>query len=76
VNRRYALAILISPMFVMSKKRTLYLTAGFLDDEGRQQAAVFEMIRGASGRRSPDSRCAPGARSSSTPIAHSGMKPA
>lgn len=43
VNRRYALAILISPILVMSKKRTHYLTVGFLDDEGKQQAAVFQV---------------------------------
>lgn len=41
VSRRYALAALISPIFVLSKKRIHFLTVGYQDDEGRQQAMVF-----------------------------------
>jgi hypothetical protein len=43
VSRRYALAILISPVFVLSKKRKHYLTVGFTDNEGQQQALVFHV---------------------------------
>lgn len=43
VSRRYALAILVSPMFVLSKKRKHFLTVGFTDDEGQQQALVFHV---------------------------------
>lgn len=42
-GRRLTLAITISPLFLLSKKRRHYLTIGFLDEEGRQQAAVFEL---------------------------------
>lgn len=43
VSRRYALAILISPVFILSKKRKHYLTVGYTDDEGQQQALVFHV---------------------------------
>jgi len=42
-SRRYALAIAISPMLLLTKKRTHFLTVGFTDDEGRQQAMVFKV---------------------------------
>jgi hypothetical protein len=42
-GRRLGLAIAISPVLLLSKKRKHYLTIGFVDDEGRQQAAVFEL---------------------------------
>jgi hypothetical protein len=41
VSRRYALAILVSPVLILSRKRKHFLTVGFTDDEGRQQALVF-----------------------------------
>lgn len=41
VSRRYALAALINPVFILSKKRVHFLTVGYQDDEGRQQAMVF-----------------------------------
>lgn len=41
VSRRYALAILVSPVLILSRKRKHFLTVGFQDDEGKQQAAVF-----------------------------------
>jgi len=41
VSRRYALAILISPVLILSKKRKHFLTIGYVDDDGRQQAMVF-----------------------------------
>jgi len=43
VGRRYAEAILISPVFLLSKTRKHFLTVGFIDDHGRQQAMVFEV---------------------------------
>ncbi len=41
VSRRYALAILVSPVLILSRKRKHFLTVGFQDDGGKQQAAVF-----------------------------------
>lgn len=43
VGRRVAMAVLISPMFVLSKKRQHYLTLGYQDDDGKQQALVFRV---------------------------------
>ena len=45
VSRRYA-AALISPMLLLSKKRGHFLTLGFIDDHGRQQALIFEVPKG------------------------------
>lgn len=41
VSRRYLLALTLSPMFVLAKKRKHFLTLGFSDDDSRQQAMVF-----------------------------------
>ena len=46
VGRRYAEAVLISPIFLLSKTRKHYLTVGFTDDQGRQQAMVFQVGKG------------------------------
>ena len=43
VNRRYAEAILISPILLLSKKRKHFLTVGYTDEQGHQQAMVFEL---------------------------------
>jgi hypothetical protein len=43
VDRRYALAVAISPMFLLSKGRRHFLTIGYTDDDGRQQAMVFRV---------------------------------
>jgi hypothetical protein len=43
VDRRVALAVVLSPMFLLSKKRKHFLTIGFNDDEGRQQALIFRV---------------------------------
>jgi hypothetical protein len=43
VDRRYAMAVIISPVFLLSKKRQHFLTVGYTDDEGRQQALVFKV---------------------------------
>jgi hypothetical protein len=46
VDRRYVLAILISPLLLFSKKRQHFLTVGYTDEEGRQQAAIFRVNKG------------------------------
>lgn len=43
VNRRLGLALLISPMFLLSKSRKHYLTIGYVDDREAQQALVFQV---------------------------------
>jgi hypothetical protein len=43
VDRRYLAAVIISPLFLLAKKREHFLTVGFQDDEGRQQAMVFRV---------------------------------
>lgn len=45
VSRRYAMAILVSPLLLLSKKRVHYLTIGFATDEGKQQALVFTVSK-------------------------------
>jgi hypothetical protein len=45
VNSRYVEAILISPLFLMSKKREHYLTVGFEDNQGKQQALIFKVSK-------------------------------
>jgi hypothetical protein len=42
-GRRLGLAIVVSPLFLLSKKRRHYLTIGYVDADGEQQAAVFEL---------------------------------
>ncbi len=42
-GRRLGLAIVVSPLFLLSKKRRHYLTIGYVDEQGAQQAAVFEL---------------------------------
>jgi hypothetical protein len=46
VNRRYAEAILISPLMLLAKRRKHFLTVGYLDEHGRQQAMVFQVNKG------------------------------
>jgi hypothetical protein len=43
VNRRYAMGVIISPLLVLSKSRKHFLTIGFTDEEGAQQAMVFRV---------------------------------
>jgi hypothetical protein len=45
-DRRYLTAVLVSPVFLLSKKRTHFLTVGYQDPEGRQQAMVFRVDKG------------------------------
>jgi hypothetical protein len=42
-ERRLGLAIVISPMFLLSKERKHFLTIGYSDEQGRQQAVVFQI---------------------------------
>lgn len=46
VGRRYAEAILISPLFLLSKSRKHFVTVGYIDSNGRQQALVLQVSKG------------------------------
>jgi len=46
VSRRYAAAILISPLLLLSKSRRHFLTIGYVDTEGQQQALVLRVEKG------------------------------
>lgn len=43
VSRRLALAVVISPMFLLSKQRKHFLTVGYMDEDGKQRALVFRV---------------------------------
>ncbi|MFN3326254.1 MAG: hypothetical protein ACK5AZ_22390 [Bryobacteraceae bacterium] len=45
VDRRYLAALVISPMLLLSKSRAHYLTVGFSDDSGRQQAMIYRVSK-------------------------------
>jgi hypothetical protein len=42
-GRRVGVAIMVSPLALFSKKRKHYLTLGYKDANGKDQAAVFEL---------------------------------
>jgi len=42
-GRRLGLAIVVNPLLFLSKKRRHFLTVGYQDGDGAQQAAVFEL---------------------------------
>jgi hypothetical protein len=46
VSRRYAEAILISPVLLLSKARKHFVTIGYEDAEGRRQALVIRVEKG------------------------------
>lgn len=46
VSRRYAAAIIISPILLLSKSRRHFVTLGYLDAAGKQQALVFRVEKG------------------------------
>lgn len=46
VDRRLVLALVVSPVFLLSKTRKHFLTIGFEDEAGRQQAVVFRVDKG------------------------------
>jgi hypothetical protein len=43
VDRRYLAAVLVSPLFLLSKKRQHFLTVGYQDEENQQQALIFKV---------------------------------
>jgi hypothetical protein len=43
VDRRLLLAVVISPMFLLSKKRKHFLTVGYTNDAGQHEALVFRV---------------------------------
>ena len=43
VDRRLLMAVAISPVFLLSKKRKHFLTIGYTDDEGNHQALIFRV---------------------------------
>lgn len=45
VSRRLAEAIIISPLFLLSKSRKHFLTVGFRDSNDQQQAMVFKVSK-------------------------------
>ncbi|MBK9165882.1 MAG: hypothetical protein IPM24_00275 [Bryobacterales bacterium] len=47
VSRRVAEAILVSPLMLLVKKRRHYLTVGYVDSGGQQQALVFQVNKNA-----------------------------
>jgi hypothetical protein len=46
VSRRYAAAVLISPILLLSKSRKHFITLGYTDEEGKQQALVLRVEKG------------------------------
>lgn len=46
VDRRLMEAALLSPLFLLSKKRAHFLTVGFETDGGRQEALLFRVEKG------------------------------
>jgi hypothetical protein len=43
VDRRLLMAVVISPMFLLSKSRKHFLTVGYQDESGHHQALVFRV---------------------------------
>jgi hypothetical protein len=43
VDRRLLMAVVISPMFLLSKKRKHFLSVGYVDEDGNHQALVFRV---------------------------------
>jgi hypothetical protein len=46
VDRRYLAAVLISPLFMLSKSRAHFLTIGYTDEDGKHQAMIFRVNKG------------------------------
>jgi hypothetical protein len=46
VDRRYLEALLISPLFLIAKKRSHFVTIDYVDSEKKQQAVVLEVGKG------------------------------
>jgi hypothetical protein len=43
VSRRYVEAVFVSPLFLIAKRKTHFLTIGYSDSEGKQQALVLRV---------------------------------
>ena len=43
VSRRYAMAVLVSPVLLIAKSRKHFLTVGYTDEKGNEQALVFKV---------------------------------
>ncbi len=43
VDRRYLVAVFVSPLFVLSKQRKHFLTVAYQDEAGREQALIFRV---------------------------------
>jgi hypothetical protein len=43
VDRRYIAAVILSPLFLLAKKRQHFLTVGYTDEEDHQQAMIFKI---------------------------------
>lgn len=46
VSRRYAAAILLSPVLLLSKTRKHFVTLGYQDAEGNRQVLIFRVEKG------------------------------
>jgi hypothetical protein len=46
VSRRYAAAVLISPVLLLSKSHKHFVTLGFTDRDGQQQSVVIRVEKG------------------------------
>ena len=46
VSRRYAAAVLISPLLLLSKSHKHFVTLGYVDGDGRQQVLVLRVEKG------------------------------
>jgi len=47
VDRRIGMAVVVSPLFMLSKKRAHFLTVSYTDEDGRGQALVFRVDKNA-----------------------------
>lgn len=47
VDRRLLMAAVISPVFMLAKTRKHFVTVGYTDEDGRQQAMVFRVDKNA-----------------------------
>jgi hypothetical protein len=43
VDRRYLAAVIVSPLFLLSKSRSHFLTIGYTDESGKHQALIFRV---------------------------------
>ncbi|MBM3783624.1 MAG: hypothetical protein FJW30_04645 [Acidobacteria bacterium] len=46
VDRRYVSAVLLSPLFLLARSRKHFLTVGYTDEEGGDQALIFRVEKG------------------------------